>query len=219
MFSRIITSSLLKISFVFIFALLTQHTFAQQFRYGASIAPSVNWWIVDGDLYISSGGKASFQVGGMIDYTIGEKERFALHTGLNFTSAPGSFEQNPESLSFQGKAWDYAIKTLDLPLMLRLRSDELGKTVLFAEYGLTLGFTIADKITIREGKGGGSGFDYEKVNTSLTMGAGIEYEINENMDLIINAFFQNGTKNMVIDDANDDNMYPQQLGLRVGLLF
>jgi hypothetical protein len=32
-------------------------------------------------------------------------------------------------------------------------------------------------------------------------------------------FFQNGTKNMIITNANDDNMFPQQLGLRAGILF
>lgn len=57
------------------------------------------------------------------------------------------------------------------------------------------------------------------MNTSLTMGAGIEYALNDNMDLMINAFFMNGTKNMLIDDANDDNMFPQQLGIRAGILF
>lgn len=219
MYLKNITGTLCKISFVLILGCITLQSNAQQFRYGAFVAPGVNWWIVEGDLYISSGSNLSFQVGGMLDLTLGESERFALQSGLNFTSAPGAFEQNPESLSFQGKAWDYSIKTVDLPILLRLRSDELGKTVLFAQYGLTLGFTIADNIQFRDGKNGGDAFDYEGMNTSLTMGAGIEYALNDNMDLMINAFFMNGTKNMLIDDANDDNMFPQQLGIRAGILF
>ena len=208
-----------KIVLILFFACIAYQSNAQQVRFGVNIAPAVNWWLVEGDLYITSGNNFAFQVGGMVDLTLGEKERFAIHSGLNFTSAPGSFEQNPNSLSFQGKAWDYKVKTLDLPILLRLRSDDLGKTVLFAQYGLTLGFTIADEITIRDGKGGGDSFGYESLNTSLTMGAGIEYELNDNMDLMINAFFQNGTKNMLISDANDDNMFPQQLGIRAGILF
>lgn len=201
------------------FVLFSYTASAQQFRYGANIAPSASWWIVEGDLYITSGNSIGFQVGGTIDLTLGESERFAIQSGLNFTSAPGKFEQNPESPSFAGKAWDYSVKTIDLPIFLRLRSDELGKTVLFAQYGLTLGFTMASEVKIRDGKNGGNEFDYESLNTSLTMGTGIEYALNDNMDLMLTVFFQNGTKNMLISNANDDNMFPQQLGLRAGILF
>ncbi len=195
---------------------------AQNFRYGASVAPAASWWIVEGDNYISSGTSIGFQLGGMIDLTLGEQERFALHSGLNFTSAPGSYEQNPEVPSFQGKSWDFAVTTLDLPVLLRLRSNVMGKTVLFAQYGVTLGFTLTDKVTVNDGKGGGDDFDYEGSNTSLTMGAGLEYALNDDMGLMFTAFFQNGIKNMVINNLNPDNdsrYFPQQIGIRAGVLF
>ena len=71
------------------FVLFSFTASAQQFRYGANIAPAASWWIVEGDLYITSGNSIGFQVGGTIDLTLGESERFAIQSGLNFTSTPG----------------------------------------------------------------------------------------------------------------------------------
>ena len=35
------------------FVLFSFTASAQQFRYGANIAPAASWWIVEGDLYIT----------------------------------------------------------------------------------------------------------------------------------------------------------------------
>jgi len=209
--------------FLVILAILTScHLRAQSFRYGGSFAPAVSWWIVEGDNYVSSGNKVGIQIGGLADITLGDAGRFAFQTGLNFTTAPGGFEQNPDGPGYQGKAWDFKVTTLDLPLLMRLRSDELGKAVLFVHYGLTLGFTLGSEITVNDGKPGGNSFEYESVNTSLSMGTGFEYLMNEDMALVFTAFFQNGTKSMVLNLQNQDNdsrYFPQQIGLRAGILF
>lgn len=204
------------------FILISTALSAQQFRYGAGIAPSLSWFIVEGDNYITSGNSLGLQLGGIADLTIGSNERFAIQSGLNFTMAPAGYEQNPEVPSFSGKSWDFGVTTLDLPILLRLRSDELGKTVLFAQYGVTLGFTLSGKVTVNDGKAGGDDFEYEGSNTSLTMGAGLEYNLSDDMGLMFNAFFQNGIKNMVINNLNPDNdsrYFPQQVGVRAAVLF
>ena len=205
-----------------IFCSLAIAASAQQFRYGANVAPTVSFWLVEGDNYVPDGTKIGFQLGGTIDLTLGNNERFALQSGLNFTSAPGAFKDNPEGLASNGKAWDYSITTLDLPILLRLRSDELGKTVLFAQYGLTMGFTLTEKITVNDGKNGGSSFDYEGSNRSLTMGAGAEVMMDNDMTLVFTGFFMNGTKSMVVNTSNPNNdsrYFPLQIGLRATVLF
>lgn len=202
--------------------LLAISTQAQSFRFGASFAPSTTWWLVEGDNYTSTEKKLGLQFGGELDLVIGETGRFALSSGLRFTTAPGSFEQNPESQGYQGKAWDCKVSTLDLPIMLRLRSNEMGKSVLFAQYGVTMGFTLTSDIGIAGGKGGGDDFEYEGSNTSLTMGAGMEYLLSDDMTLMFTAFFQNGVKNMVLNTQNSDNdsrYFPQQVGVRATVLF
>lgn len=208
--------------FTILFCTLSLALSAQQFRYGASLAPTVSWWLVEGDNYISSGSKIGFQLGGTLDLTLGSKERFALQTGLNFTSAPGAYEDNPVGLNSNGKSWDFSVTTIDLPLQLRLRSDQLGKVVLFAQYGATFGFTLSSKITVNDGKSGGDNFEYEGSNTSLTMGTGLEYAMSDDRSLVFTLFFMNGIKSMVVNTQNPDNdsrYYPQQVGLRGTFLF
>lgn len=204
------------------FCIVSISTYAQQFRLGGAIAPTGSFWLVEGDNYIPTGTRIGFQLGGIADLSLGENERFALQSGLNFTSAPGGFEDNPVGLNSNGKTWDFNVTTLDLPILLRLRSDELGKVVLFAQYGVTLGFTMSSKIIVNDDKQGGENFEYQGANTSLTMGAGLEYALSDDMSLLFNAFFQNGVKDMVINNLNQNNdsrYYPQQIGLRAGILF
>lgn len=204
------------------FLLLTLTTIslnAQQFRYGVNIAPQASWWIVDGDLYIYNGTKVGLQAGFMIDQTLGEKERFALSTGLNYNFAPGGFETNPEGQNPDNpKEFNFKVMSLDLPLMVKLRSDQLNKTVLYAQYGLTLGFTLAKGLSGANGQTV-TGVDYEGMNMSLTMGVGGEVELASSKTLLIGTYFQNGIVNMLIDNAKDDDMYPQHVGLRVGMFF
>ncbi|MEZ5012790.1 MAG: outer membrane beta-barrel protein [Chitinophagales bacterium] len=188
---------------------------AQSFRYGPAIAPAIGFWKVDGDLYVANGARFGFQAGIMAEQTIGSAERFAFTTGLNWNTNPGGFET--VATGNQAKAWQFKVHSLDIPLTFRLRSDELGSNVLYAQYGMTLGFTVASKISRDGGKDGGEGFDYEGFNPSLTMAVGMEHILDNDKSLLFGLFFQNGIKNMVIDNANDDNMYPQQIGLRVGM--
>ena len=204
--------------YILIFSFIAISANAQQFRYGAFLAPQISFWSVEGDLYANDGNNFGYQIGVMIDQTIGSKERFAISSGLNWNSAPGGFV----SASLQnntGKEWHWKVNTVDLPISVRLRSDQLNKTVLYAQYGVNIGFTIKSSATNEKGNDAGQGFEYEKVNPSLAMGFGIENELNNNMTLIIGAYFINGVKNMIIDDANDDNMYPQQIGLKGGVFF
>lgn len=206
------------ITLFFISATFAAH--AQEFNIGASVTPSVGWWDIEGDLYESSGTKFGVQIGFIADQTLGSSERFAITSGLAFNMNPGGFQTanaNPGNTSF--KAWNFKVMSIDLPITFRLRSDQLNKTVLFVQYGANFGFTLAKNISLDGGQNGGGSFDYESVNPSLAMGAGIEYALSDSKSLMLNAYFLNGLKNMVVDNANDDNMFPQQLGLKAGILF
>jgi len=211
----------MKTMLVIVFLIVSLNTYAQEFRFGPVITPVSSWWIVEGDLYVSSGSNLGFQVGATIDQTLGSSERFALVTGLNFNHIKLGFEEvtgGPDTITSQ-KGWTFKVNSLDLPLLLKLRSDELGNTVLYAQYGLTLGFRLTENISVNDGKNGGESFDYLGMNSSLTMGVGIEQSIADDKDLVIGLHFQNGIRNTLVSNANDDNMFTQQLGLRIGLLF
>ncbi len=187
---------------------------AQQFRYGAHISPAMNWWDIEGDLYVSTGSQFGVQVGFIADLTLGKSERFAITSGLSYDLTAGGFEENKESNDI--KSWDFGVSYLDVPFTIRLRSDQLNNSFLYAQYGVNFGFAIASKAN------GESlpykGLEYEKQLTSLTMGFGLERIISDDKYLLFGVYFQNGITNVLIDKANDDNMYPQQIGLRFGLL-
>lgn len=215
------TINKMKTMLIIVFVMIYTSNYAQEFRFGPTLTPVSSWWIVEGDLYVTSGSSLGFQVGATIDQTLGSSERFALVTGLNFNHVKLGFEEvtgGPDTVTSL-KGWTFNINSLDLPILLKLRSDELGNTVLFAQYGLTLGFKLTENISVNDGKNGGEAFEYLGMNSSLTMGAGIEQSIADDKVLVIGAHFQNGIRNTLISNANDDNMFTQQLGIRAALLF
>ncbi|HMU68481.1 MAG TPA: hypothetical protein PKC38_00665, partial [Chitinophagales bacterium] len=59
-------------------------------------------------------------------------------------------------------------------------------------------------------------------NTSLSMGAGAEFGLDNDKTLVFTGFFQNGIKSMVVNTNNPNNdsrYFPQQVGLRATMLF
>ena len=64
-----------------------------------------------------------------------------------------------------------------------------------------------------------SGSQYQLLNVSLTLGAGLEYSMAENTSIMAGIFFQNGFANVIDDDIDDNSSTLKQFGIRLGVLF
>lgn len=203
---------------------------AQQFRFGLTASPVFDWVKVDGELYENTGTKAGFQYGLLFDQTIGSVERYAFSTGViinyvnvGITATDTVFDNTAE--------WVARSQYIEIPLSIRLRTNEINYFSYYGQFGITPGFCIKSRgdllvndvplvedVNLRESDNL-TGAQYQLFNMSLTLGIGTEYSIAENTNIMAGIFFQNGFANILDDDIDDNNAFLKQLGIRLGVLF
>jgi opacity protein-like surface antigen len=201
------------------------------------VDPNISWLKPDNNNITSEGSKLNFGYGISIDKMF--TENYAIATGLNIFNTGGI-------LNFHrvGKAIDktnttneyksvaeinrtYTLKYLEVPLTLRLRTNEIGYFTYWVQVGVGLGFNIkarADeeidhKKIYKEGdwvEAGDQVIDYvgneakegEDINddirlfrTSLIIGGGAEYSLSGNVSVVAGVVFNNAFSNVLRGDG------------------
>lgn len=200
------------------------------FRFGLTATPVFDWLRIEGNTTENAGTKFGFQYGLLFDQTIGNVERYAFSTGvvINYvnvgtTATDTVFDVTAESA--------LRVQYIEIPLTMRLRTNEVNYITYYGQFGLTPGFRIKARGDFSvDGVSAGEDIDmtekdnitdatYNLMNISLTLGAGAEYALTENTSLIGGIFWQNGFANVIDDDVDDNNAYLKQIGVRLGVLF
>lgn len=213
-----------------IFCSLATAVNAQQFRFGLTATPVFDWLKVNGGLYDNAGTKFGFQYGLLFDQTIGSVERYAFSTGIviNYTGEGITYTDTTTDITSE---WTAKSQYIEIPLTIRLRTNEVNYMSYYGQFGLTPGIciksrgnltvdgaTVYDDVNLRD-KDNLTGAQYELFNISLTLGAGVEYSMAENTSIMAGLFWQNGFANIVDDDIDDNNALLKQIGIRLGVLF
>jgi hypothetical protein len=203
---------------------------AQQFRFGLTASPVFDWVKVDGELYESVGTKAGFQYGLLFDQTIGSVERYAFSTGIIINYVRVGIASTDTAFDITAE-WDARSQYIEIPLTIRLRTNEINYFSYYGQFGITPGICIKSRgdlfvndiavvedVNLRD-KDNLTGAQNQLFNMSLTLGIGTEYSIAENTNILAGIFFQNGFANILDDDIDDNNAFLKQLGIRLGVLF
>ena len=215
-----------------IFCLVITTMRAQEFRFGLTASPVFDWLRVEGDKSENIGTKVGFQYGLLFDQTIGSVERYAFSTGLiiNYANSGITYSDSLLGVPFTTE-WDAKTQYIEIPLTVRLRTNEINYISYYGQFGVTPGICIKARgdysvdgevvysdINFRD-KDNESGIQYELFNVSLTLGAGLEYSMAENTSIMAGIFFQNGFANVIDDDIEDNSSTLKQFGIRLGVLF
>lgn len=212
------------------FSALTLQAQSPAFRFGLTATPVFNWLRIEGDTYESGGTKFGFQYGLLFDQTIGNVERYAFSSGvlINYVNASTSYTDTVFDITAET---DLRVQYIEIPLTMRLRTNEVNYMTYYGQFGLTPGFRIkaradyfVDGTAVDEdldltNKDNVSGTTYNLMNINLTLGAGVEYALTENTSLMGGIFWQNGFANVIDDAVEDNNAYLKQIGVRLGVLF
>ena len=219
-------------------------TYAQDgdFRFGFQASPAVTWMGSSEKLVEADGVNLAFKVGMLGEYYFAEN--YAFKGGLNmsfnqggqqkyeFTTTTG-FNLFPESdLSLdtlrslpQGTSVRYRFQYVEIPLGLKMRTNEIGYLRYFAEIPLfTLGVNVNSRADINvsgiDGDDENIGDDTNLFNLSWGFGGGVEYSVSESAALVGGLFFQSGFVDVLSDDGADDSKNTlSQVTLRIGVLF
>jgi Outer membrane protein beta-barrel domain len=203
-------------------------------RLGAYIGPNVNWMHPtasqsnDGHYAVKSdGSKAGYMWGLMADYYF--SKNYGLSTGFNLNTTGGKIAatatnkvDTTAASTVRYADFNYQLQYLEIPAMLKLRTDPITKSglCLFGQVGLTLGVNISKKadytVDFNDANGNSAeltgnnekikgAFAVSPLLLQLNVGGGVEYALKKKLTLYCGLFFNNGFLPSAI--------YPQKLDM------
>jgi len=201
----------------------------KKIRFGVYVAPAIDWMrpttVKSNNNEFTSknaGSKVGFTYGLMMDYNFADNYSFV--TGLQVNMAGGKIQTERATgatttvSSVNSADFDYNLTYLEVPVAIKLRTDPISNFRFFGQVGLTTGFNIAKKanysVSYIDSLGDSKTVDAEKVKLkgiiatspvlfAMSIGAGLEYPLNNKLAAYFGVFFNNG----FAPDATNPNNY------------
>jgi len=220
------------------------------FRFGFQLSPNFTWMSNNENNINGNGSNLGLKVGMIGEKFLSEQDNYLLTFGVGFAFNQGGTLRHDIGGDFWTNALDetdplrtlpdgvnlkYGIQYIELPIGLKMRTQEFGYLRYYVEPALTLGIKTQARGSI-EGAGGVSAEDIDIkkdvgfLNLSLGIGAGVEYSIGENLSLVGGLAFQSGFTDVSSNDGQQkaDGQAPvkedskakiNSLTVRIGVMF
>ena len=207
-------------------------------RIGLQFSPELSWFKAQDNSIESTGSELGFSFGPVIDFKFGEN--YALSTGINIVNARGGvrylmdstyFNSFKDSIYAKGTSVSYRSRFVEIPVLLRLSTNEIGYMTYFAHFGFVPGFAIGTKGNISSGDNSWSpsqidanlNKDITPINLSLQVGVGLAYSITQTTSVFAHLSFVNGFVD-ITNNPNKENGYKSKailnrVPLSVGVYF
>jgi len=204
-------------------------TFAQtDFQLGLQISPNISWMKPNTDNIENDGLKFGFNYGIIGDFNIADN--YSISTGITLVNTGGSIIKPDQqevsntngitTIGYGETTADIRLKYIEVPLTLKLKTNEIGYMKYFGQFGFGLGFNYdakADEEFKYSSLNGAAGatlsredVDYKKeinlLRTSLIVGLGAEYNLSGNTSLVFGFTFNNGFVNIFSEDAYKEDV-------------
>ena len=218
------------------------------FAFGLKLGPGFDWTGSTTGAAVSEDMRTGFGVGVVAEYYFADN--YAITTGVNVNMNRGHYSfQNAHLDSVAGlqpfSVDRYYKSTIyEIPLMLKMVTNELGGIPLrvYAQVGAGIGY--AQKVKVKDSYEGFTGEDYVATNkeysnlrTSLKIGAGAQYALDESTRVFAGIYFSHDFLNNINsispnyygnyyengEDIGDRetklNVLQNRIGIEVGVLF
>jgi len=214
-----------------VFALIGSAVFAQDdrpVRIAFAIQPSSSWFKPEGKIIEADGARLGFAYGILTDFMIAGNSNYAFGTGVMINSVGGTLKSSryhdeftPIDANTTALLDEFAIATekyrlqyLEIPLTLKLKTNEIGYLTYYGQFGLNLSFNIKSRLDVeydfpssqplsQEDLNVGS--DINLIRTALQVGAGAEYNISGETRIVAGLVWNNGlTDTFNLDEFKAD---------------
>lgn len=183
-------------------------------RFGLHFTPNISWLKSNTTGYEGSGSKLGFSYGLMIEYFLNPNS--LLTSGIDLLYAGGDLKYKtttsglPQNFSADIEQ-SYNLKYIELPIVLKLKTNEIGYFSYYGQFGLKVGFNYkansdnnysykdplypinqSYSTSVKDAKA-----DINFINMCLVVGVGVEYNISGNTSLVVGVTFNNGFINQL----------------------
>lgn len=199
-----------------------------KFRFGLQGTGGLSWFQPDTKGIENDGARLNYDFGLMTDFAIGDGENYYFSTGLNIATLNGKLKypdlvyptSSDSSIFLQGESQSrYALSYLEIPLQLKMRTNEVGYMHYFGVFGVTSGINTRARMTLEQ-KAANSTFspddeldvasDIRLFKLGLNIGFGVEYNLTGNTFAVAMLSYNSGFTNIFnadyyeIDSATDE---------------
>jgi hypothetical protein len=184
---------------------------ARKVRFGMKIAPAFCWMKPDfknGSVNFEAsndGTKVGFIWGPTLEFIL--NETFLISTGVDINSIGGQLSGSAQRGAGSIYSWkhEYTAKFVELPLMIKGRTKEIGHMRYFMHFGMSAGFRYREDFTLTESFATGDSSpklsDSEPFTSvfrgTMLVGGGAEYNLSGNTSLVGSLTFNNGLTNFI----------------------
>ena len=221
-----------KLCFLSIIFFFATAGFAQNIHFGLKAAPSLAWLKPDNKELSSNGTKIGFSYGIMTDF--GFTDNYAFGTGVDVTYRGGSLTHTETILldtlgntAIQETTTDFRLQYIELPLTLKMKTNEIGYFTYFGQFGFAPGIRIQSKgdIDVKiAGQTGTTTFEDEDLSDeinnltlSMIIALGAEYNLGGRTSLVTAITFNNGFVDVL--DNKDLKATSSYFALTLGVFF
>lgn len=199
----------------------TSNNKLNKLRIGLMLGPSfTKFSIADSDVE-NGGSRVGFSYGLVFDYNF--SDRYAISTGIIGSPGGGSYT-GPIAAANDSVVTDEVkirMRYLEIPIALKLRTNDFGKFTPYGQVGISPAFAINSRYDAKD-----LGIENEKandltkpLNVFLTVGAGTEYAIATNTRLFAGLYYNHGFMNVNDNDQIDDKIGTGNFHIRLGVYF
>ena len=216
--------TLLTVLFMFFLSSWAQTRLQLAFTTG----PSINWMSTDNRQVDSQKSAMGYDFGIMADVFFSENEHYSLLTGLQVVNAAGNLSYRPSTpFTFSGETFSqpvnikYHLRYLELPMCLKLKTDEFNRVYYWGTFGLSALMNIGAKGTSNDGtfKRTNIKDEINSFDLGMDVGVGVDYDMGANNLLSAGLIFQNGLTDVTTNNAFNDKTVLNSLKIRLALIF
>jgi hypothetical protein len=206
--------------FVIILFITTPFLMAQNAgdtRFSFILTPQISWVKSDHQDIDNKGSHFGYNFGLIMDRFF--SDNYAFTTGLTINTTGGKLaypsKMTGEAVDFEAMSQSYQLKYIEIPLGLKLRSEDMHRTNIYGRFGLSPQINIQAK-----DKSGSSISDEVRLfDLGYHLGAGIEYSLGGRNALILGLLFNNGFMDVTDHDQFDDKAILNRLVFEFGFIF
>ena len=203
-------------------------------RFGVKIAPGISYLNIDKQGQESDGADYTFGYGLQYEYAF--SENFSFATGILMNSFRGNvkytdslyfvFDKNVSGVDMKDTASQifgrkYTFKSVDIPIVLKLKTPEIGYLTYFAEFGTTLSviydsYSSKNEVVMNEGDAQtqlsddlaelDASEDVRLFKGALNIGIGAEYNLVGNTSLLVGLNWNSSFSN-ILSKTSDEIYY------------
>lgn len=211
--------------FSLILLTITLSGFSQDVRFGFTASPTFNFSSIESsnasaadgaDFLEENSSRLGINYGVMLDYDFNGEDRYFLHSGVMLHHT--GYEATLRVPRNEDTSYKVNVNYIEIPTILKLKTNEIGYLRYFGQFGLTNGIKISDKLkeptTVKLED---IGLDTKTFYSGLNIGGGAEYTISDETSLVGGLYYVNGLTKTV--DNSFGKLKNNQLGIRLGVYF